>query len=64
MLRRLHAAQATVAVTVPSDRRLHEAMWLQTLLVSFAVADVSQHGTGPGAGVTVSTAVTQESPSC
>ena len=44
---RLHAAQATVAVTLPSDRRLHEAMWLQTLLVSFAVADVSQSALGP-----------------
>jgi hypothetical protein len=25
---------STVAVTVPSDRRLHEAMWLQALLVA------------------------------
>jgi len=29
---RLHARQAVMAVTLPSDRRVHEAMWLQALL--------------------------------
>jgi hypothetical protein len=60
LMLRLHQARATVAVTVPSDRRLHEAMWVQALLVSFAVVDVTQYGTGPSAGVTVSAGVTAD----
>jgi hypothetical protein len=60
LMLRMYEAQATVAVTVPSDRRLHEAMWLQALLVSFAVVDVSQYEDGIGANVTVSAAVTKD----
>ena len=60
LMLRLYQAQATVAVTVPSDRRLHEAMWLQAVLVSFAVADVTQYGDLQDAAVTVSTTVTAD----
>jgi len=45
-------------VTIPSDRRLHEAMWVQALLVSFAVVDVTQYIGNKDAGVTVSTGMT------
>lgn len=60
LMLRLYEARATVAVTVPSDRRLHEALWLQSLLVSFAVVDMTQYGEGISAGVTVSAAVTAD----
>lgn len=60
LMLRLYEARATVAVTVPSDRRLHEALWLQSLLVSFAVVDMTQYGEGTSAGVTVSAAVTAD----
>lgn len=43
LMLRMHASHATVAVTVPSDRMLHEAMWVQALMLSFAVADVTQY---------------------
>jgi hypothetical protein len=39
----MHESTAVVAVTVPSDRRLHEAMWVKTLLLSIAVVDVTQY---------------------
>lgn len=58
LMLRLHEARATVAVTVPSDRRLHEALWLQSLLVSFAVVDITQYGEGTSAGVTVGVVAT------
>lgn len=60
LMLRLYEARATVAVTVPSDRRLHEALWLRSLLVSFAVVDMTQYGEGTSAGVTVSAAVTAD----
>jgi len=43
LMLRLHASKSVVAVTVPSDCRLHEAMWVKTLLLSFAVVDVTQY---------------------
>jgi len=58
LMLRLYEARATVAVTVPSDRLVHEATWLQALLVSFAVVDMTQYDNGPRAGVTVSVAAT------
>jgi hypothetical protein len=50
---RLHARPSFVAVNIPSDRRVYEAMWLQALLVRFAVVDVSQYASEAGAGVPV-----------
>ena len=42
-----------MAGTIPSDRRVYEAMWLQALLVRFAVVDVSKYASEAGAGVPV-----------
>jgi hypothetical protein len=56
----LHTAQATVAVTVPSNSSLHEVIGLQTLLVSLAVVDVTQYCNMADYDVTVNTAVTSD----
>jgi hypothetical protein len=58
LMLRLHEDKATVAVTLPSDRRLHEAMWVQALLVSFAIVDVTQYFGKEESGVTVNAGMT------
>ena len=62
LMLRMHEAQARVAVTMPSDRKLHEAMWVQALLLSFAVVDLTQYAKSPdlSAHVSVSAAVTAD----
>lgn len=45
----MHQTQAQLAVEVQSDRGLHHAPWLRALLVSFAVADLTEYKPFPHA---------------
>jgi len=54
----LREETATLAVNVPTDRSVHRAMWLQSLLVSFAVVDLTaddreDHGLSVSASITM-----------
>lgn len=53
----LHEEKVTLAVNVPTDRSVHKAMWLQALLVSFAVVDLTADDR-ESSGLTVSASVT------
>lgn len=55
----LHEDSVVLAVNVPSDRSVHSAMWMQFLLVSFAVVDLTQ-STQFASGLTVSVSVTKD----
>lgn len=55
----LHEPKVLLAVKVPTDRAVHEAMWLQSLLLSFAVVDLTESSAVP-TGLTVSVSVTAD----
>lgn len=55
----MHDRQAVVAVNVPNDRSLHNAAWLQSLLVTYAVVDLTRYPRNSvGVGLSVNVAVT------
>jgi len=58
LMLRMHASQATVAVTMPSDRKLHEASWVQSLMISFAVVDLTKYNARQTSEIFVSASVT------
>ena len=43
LMLRMHQKSARLAANVPNDRALHSAPWLRSLLVSFAVVDVTEY---------------------
>ena len=43
LMLRMHQRRALLAVNVPDDRALHNATWLRSLIVSFAVVDVTEY---------------------
>ncbi len=50
----LHEPKVLLAVRVPTDRAVHKARWLQSLLLSFAVVDLTDSSTEMGVTVRVS----------
>lgn len=56
LMLRLHTSSAKLAANVPNDRGLHDAVWLRSVLVSFAVIDFSEDPLKP---VTVTPQITE-----
>ena len=56
LMLRLHTSSAKLAANVPNDRGLHDAVWLRSVLVSFAAIDFSEDPLKP---VTVTPQITE-----